>query len=63
MIAAGAPAALFAAEELDLTGADSLPDIAERLPLLVDLRRRSALQMGLSRPEDPITHAIPKVGV
>ena len=63
MITAGAPAALFAADQFGLTGAESNEAITERLPLLVELRRQSALTMGLSAPGDPITHAIPKVGI
>ncbi|SNT00614.1 hypothetical protein SAMN05421642_10842 [Rhodococcoides kyotonense] len=57
---AGAPAALFDASDLGLGGAE---DIADHLHTLVALRRQAALRMGLSRPEDPITHAIPKVGI
>ncbi|AKE89425.1 PrpF, AcnD-accessory [Rhodococcus aetherivorans] len=63
MVAAGAPAALFDAADLGLTGAEDNRTIAEHLPLLLRLRRESSLRMGLSKPGDPITHAIPKVGV
>jgi 2-methylaconitate cis-trans-isomerase PrpF len=63
MVTAGAPAALFAADQFGLTGAESNDALEERLPLLVELRRQSALAMGLSAPGDPITHAIPKVGM
>jgi 2-methylaconitate cis-trans-isomerase PrpF len=63
MITAGAPAALYPADQFGLTGAESNEAIAEQLPLLVELRRQSALAMGLSAPGDPITHAIPKVGI
>jgi 2-methylaconitate cis-trans-isomerase PrpF len=31
--------------------------------VLVELRRQAALAMGLSRPEDPVVHAVPKVGI
>ena len=63
MITAGAPAALFDAADLGLTGAEGNHLIDEQLPLLVTLRQESALRMGLSRPGDPISHAIPKVGI
>ena len=63
LVTAGAPAALFPANQFGLTGAESNDAIAERLPLLVELRRQSALAMGLSKPADPVAHAIPKVGV
>ncbi|MBJ8337312.1 PrpF, AcnD-accessory [Antrihabitans sp. YC3-6] len=63
MITAGAPAALFDAADLGMTGADDSRTLTDHLPLLMRLRRESALRMGLSRPGDPITHAIPKVGI
>ncbi|MCZ4521816.1 PrpF, AcnD-accessory [Rhodococcus ruber] len=63
MVVAGAPAALFDASDLGMTGAESAAELAERVPLLVELRRSAALLMGLSRPQDPITHAVPKVGI
>jgi 2-methylaconitate cis-trans-isomerase PrpF len=63
LVAAGAPAALFAADQFGLTGVEGNDAIADRLPLLVELRRQSALAMGLSKPTDPVAHAIPKVGV
>lgn len=63
MVIAGAPAALFDAADLGLTGAEDNGVIAEHLPLLVALRQESSLQMGLSKPGDPISHAIPKVGI
>jgi 2-methylaconitate cis-trans-isomerase PrpF len=63
LVTAGAPAALFGADQLGLTGADGNDAVAERLPLLVELRRQSALAMGLSKPDDLVAHAIPKVGV
>ena len=63
MITAGAPAALFDAADLGLTGAESTHLIDEQLPLLVALRQEAALRMGLSQPGDPISHAIPKVGI
>ena len=63
LVIAGAPAALFDAADLGLTGAESNDVIAEHLPLLVDLRQQSSVRMGLSNPGDPISHAIPKVGI
>lgn len=63
LVDAGAPAALIAAEDLDMTGAESLDEVASRIPALVALRRAAALTMGLSRPGDPVSHAVPKVGV
>ena len=56
-------AALFDAADLGLTGAESTHLIDEQLPLLVTLRQEAALRMGLSQPGDPISHAIPKVGI
>lgn len=46
-----------------LTGAEDNSVIAEHLPLLVALRQQSSMRMGLSKPGDPIGHAIPKVGI
>ncbi|PBC46912.1 PrpF, AcnD-accessory [Rhodococcus sp. ACS1] len=63
MVAAGAPAALFDAADLGLSGAEDNSVIADHLSVLVALRRESSLRMGLSTPGDPISHAIPKVGV
>jgi len=63
MVIAGAPAALFDAADLGLTGAEDNSVIAEHLPLLVALRQQSSLRMRLSKPSEPISHAIPKVGI
>ena len=63
MVIAGAPAALFDAADLGLTGAEDNHTIADHVPLLVALRQESSLRMGLSKPGDPISHAIPKVGI
>lgn len=63
MVIAGAPAALFDATDLGLTGAEDNGVIGEHLPLLMALRQQSSLRMGLSKPGDPISHAIPKVGL
>lgn len=63
MLTAGAPAALFDAADLGLTGSEDNDVIADRMELLVALRQQASLLMGLSRVGEPISHAIPKVGV
>lgn len=63
LVAAGAPAALFGAEALGLTATESNSTIAEHLPLLVELRKNAALAMGLRKPGDPVSNAIPKTGI
>lgn len=63
LVDAGAPACLIAAADLGLTGSESLDEIAEHVPVLTILRCEAALRMGLSGPNDPVGHAIPKVGV
>lgn len=63
LVNAGAPAALFAAEDFGLTGSESNDHIAERLPVLIELRHRAALAMGLTEPGEPVQHAVPKVGI
>jgi 2-methylaconitate cis-trans-isomerase PrpF len=63
LVDAGAPAALFDARALGLTGADDLLDVRAVTPELTALRREAALVMGLVEQDAPVTHAIPKVGV
>lgn len=63
LVSAGAPAALFAAEDFGMTGCENNDVLAERLPTLIELRHRSALAMGLTKAGDPVAHAVPKVGV
>lgn len=63
LITAGAPAALFDATTLGLDGSESTARLAEHTPLLVELRRNASLLMGLHKPGDPVSHAIPKVGI
>ena len=63
LVDAGAPAALFDAGALGLTGADDLLDVRAVTPELTALRREAALAMGLAQQGDPVSHAIPKVGV
>ena len=62
LVAAGAPAALFAAHDFAMTGSEGNDVLTERLPELIELRRQAALRMGLAQPGDPISHAVPKVG-
>lgn len=62
-VTAGAPAALFDASDLRLTGTEDIGALTRKVPTLIALRRQAALRMGLATPEDPITHAIPKVGI
>lgn len=63
LVRAGAPAALFRAADFDLSGSESDEHLAERLPVLIELRRKAALAMGLAAPGDPVQHAVPKVGI
>lgn len=63
LVDAGAPAALFDAKTFGLDGAESLDQFAATVPLLTALRREAALAMGLVRAQDPLSHAVPKVGV
>jgi 2-methylaconitate cis-trans-isomerase PrpF len=63
LVDAGAPAALFDAGALGLTGADELLDVRTVTPELTALRREAAVVMGLVEQDAPVTHAIPKVGV
>jgi 2-methylaconitate cis-trans-isomerase PrpF len=63
LVDAGAPAALVAAEDLGMTGGESLDEVTRRTPALVALRSAASLAMGLSAPGDPVSPAVPKVGV
>ncbi|MEH3128646.1 MAG: PrpF, AcnD-accessory [Mycolicibacterium neoaurum] len=63
LVNAGAPAALFRAADFGLTGSEDNAQLAERLPVLIELRRKAALAMGLAKPGDPVQHAVPKVGI
>ncbi|WP_425387909.1 PrpF domain-containing protein [Amycolatopsis nigrescens] len=63
LIDAGAPAALFDATALGLTGSEELPEFGARLPELLGLRRDAAIRMGVSAPDEPVSHAVPKFGV
>lgn len=63
LVNAGAPAAFFAAEDFGLTGSETNEALVERLPVLIELRHKAALAMGLTKPGDPVQHAVPKVGI
>lgn len=63
LVDAGAPAVLADARELGLTAVESVEEIAPHVPRLADLRRAAALAMGLAAPADPVSYAVPKVGV
>jgi 2-methylaconitate cis-trans-isomerase PrpF len=63
LVSAGAPAAFFDARDFGLTGTEPNDALAERLPVLIELRHRAALAMGLTRPGEPVQHAVPKVGI
>jgi 2-methylaconitate cis-trans-isomerase PrpF len=63
LVTAGAPAALLDARDFAMTGAEGNGVLTERLPVLIELRRQAALRMGLALPTDPVSHAVPKVGV
>jgi 2-methylaconitate cis-trans-isomerase PrpF len=60
---AGAPAALFEAKAFGLDGTESLTQFAAAVPALTVLRRQAALAMGLAKENDPVSHAVPKVGI
>ncbi|MGW2328180.1 PrpF domain-containing protein [Streptomyces sp. NPDC001700] len=63
LVDAGAPAALFEAKAFGLDGTESLTEFAAVVPALTVLRREAALAMGLADQGDPVSHAVPKVGV
>lgn len=63
LVDAGAPAALFDAAALGLTGAESVDELAPVVPELIRLRGEAAVRMGLAAPGKPVNHAIPKTGV
>lgn len=63
LIDAGAPAALIPAHALGLTAVESSEELLPRVGELAALRRDAALRMGLATPADPISYAVPKVGV
>ncbi|GAA1982409.1 PrpF domain-containing protein [Amycolatopsis minnesotensis] len=63
LVDAGAPAALFDAEALGLTGAETVAEFGAALPSLLGLRHRAGVHMGLAAPGGPVSHAVPKFGV
>lgn len=63
LIDAGAPAALIPAGAMGLTGLESPDELVPRVDELAVLRRAAALTMGLAKPADPISYAVPKIGV
>ena len=63
LIDAGAPACLIPAADLGLTATELPVEFAASVPELKRWQRLAALAMGLATPEDPISDAIPKVGV
>lgn len=60
LVDAGAPAALIDAAAV---GWSATASIATLLPQLTGLRRAAALAMGLAKESDPVSHAVPKVGL
>lgn len=63
LVDAGAPAALFDAKAFGLDGTETAAALAPTVPALTVLRRQAALAMGLVRESDPVSHAVPKVGI
>lgn len=63
LVGTGAPAALFDASDLGLDGTESNAELTNHIPLLMELRKSAALQMGLRRFGDPVSNSIPKVGI
>ncbi|WP_020497817.1 PrpF domain-containing protein [Sciscionella marina] len=63
LVDAGAPAALLDAGALGLAGTEPLPRFAEALHDLLPLRAEAAVRMGLRAPQEPVDHAVPKLGV
>lgn len=63
MVDAGAPTALLRAADLGLLGSEPLAVVAQHAPRLAAFRRPAALAMGLVTESDPISHAVPKVGI
>lgn len=63
MVDAGAPMVLVDAAGLGLTGSESPAELAPYVPILTNIRSAAAVRMGLRKSEEPVDHAIPKVGV
>jgi hypothetical protein len=63
LVDAGAPAVLIPAEAMGLTGHESPDELLPRVDELAVLRRDAALKMGLATLADPISYAVPKIGI
>ncbi|MFD0839424.1 PrpF domain-containing protein [Williamsia serinedens] len=65
MVQAGAPAVLvdWRSFGLDEGGVLDTARVTALMPTLIRIRRAAALRMGLCGPDDPISHATPKVGI
>ncbi|HEY4458363.1 MAG TPA: PrpF domain-containing protein [Pseudonocardiaceae bacterium] len=63
LVDAGAPAVLIPADALGLTGLESPDELLPHVDELAILRRAAALKMGLATPADPISYAVPKIGI
>ncbi|GGG16453.1 hypothetical protein GCM10007304_33210 [Rhodococcoides trifolii] len=63
LVSAGAPSAFFDADDLGLTGSETISELAQHVPDLIGLRRQAAIRMGLCGENDPVSNAIPKVGI
>ncbi|MGU3431980.1 PrpF domain-containing protein [Actinomycetes bacterium M1A6_2h] len=63
LVSAGAPSAFFDADDLGLVGSESISQLADHVPTLIALRRQAAIRMGLCGENDPVSNAIPKVGI
>lgn len=63
LVDAGAPLALVTASDLGLHATESVEDLQPRLGDLIDLRATAAVRMGLRTADEPVRHAVPKVGV
>ena len=63
IVDAGAAAALVDAAALGLSAAESTEQLLAWIPELAQLRRRAALAAGMVAETDPVSYAIPKVGL
>jgi 2-methylaconitate cis-trans-isomerase PrpF len=63
LVDSGAPVALFDAKAFGLDGSECVAEFAGVVPVLTALRRQAALAMGLADRDDPVGHAVPKVGI
>jgi 2-methylaconitate cis-trans-isomerase PrpF len=63
LVDSGAPAALLDGSALGWDASGTIGHIADHIPELTLLRRAGALAMGLATERDPVSHAVPKVGL